>query len=76
MDLIPGILGFRQFAGDEPGAAGGIHFLRVLESLLGGKDEDLLEHLDDVVVSVIVIVEEHDLIELRVRGVASRSNSR
>ena len=53
-----------------------IHFLRVLQSLLGGKNENLLEHLDDVIVSVIVIIEQHYLIELCVFRFARRSNSR
>jgi SAM-dependent methyltransferase len=33
------------------------------QGLLGGEDEDLLEHLDDVVVGVVVVVEENDAVE-------------
>src|SRR5271157_58534 len=53
----------RQFADDQNRAAATVHFFGVPVGLIQGEDEDPLEHLDHVVVGVIVVVQEHDPVE-------------
>jgi len=65
MDLIPRKFRFWQFAGDEDSSSARIHLFGVPIGLIERKDEDLLKHLDHVVVGVVVIVEQHDAIERR-----------
>src|SRR5579863_2548751 len=68
VDLIPGKFGLRKFTGDENRAAHGIHLLCVMQSLLGGEDEDLLQHFDHVVVGVIVVVDQDYVVERGLDG--------
>jgi hypothetical protein len=63
MDLIAGKLGFRQLAGNQDCASGGIHLFRMMKGLFEGENKDLLQHLDHIVVAVIVVIEQHDAIE-------------
>jgi cysteine desulfurase len=59
VDLVAGEFGFGKLARDQHGAAAAIYFFGVAVGLLQAEDEDLLQHLDYVVVSVIVIVQQH-----------------
>ena len=61
MNLVAAELGLGAFAGDDDGAACGIYFDGVAEGGLDREAEDLDEHLDHVVVGVLVIVEQHDV---------------
>ncbi len=63
MNLVPRILGFGQFAGDQGSAACRIHLLGVPKRLLRREDENLLEHFDYVVVGMIVVIEEDNLVK-------------
>src|ERR1039457_4415944 len=56
--LVAGEFGLAQLAGDEHGASGAIHFLGVAVGLVEGEDEDFLEHFDDVIIGMIVVIEE------------------
>lgn len=57
MDLALGELGFRQLARDQHRAPAPVHFFGVVVSLVQREDENVLEHFDDVVVGMIVVVE-------------------
>ena len=63
MHLISLELGFFQFAGNENGCALRIDFHRVPKGGALRHSEDLLEHLNDVVVGVILVVEQDHVIE-------------
>lgn len=63
MDLIAGVFGLAEFAGDEDGAAGAVYFFGVPVGLVEGENEDLLQHFDDVIVGVIVVIEEDDPVQ-------------
>ncbi len=57
MDLALAELGFRQLARDQHRAPAPVHFFGVTVSLVEREDENMLEHFDDVVVGMIVVVE-------------------
>ena len=59
MDLIAGELGFPQFASDQHGAPAPVHFFSVPVSLLQSENKDLLEHFNDVVVGVVIVVQKN-----------------
>ena len=63
MNLIARVFRLRQLAGDQNRAAAPVHFLGVPVGLIQGEDENPLEHLDYVVVGMIVVVQEHDPVE-------------
>jgi len=71
---------FRQFAGDQRGPAERIHFLRMPQSLFERKNENLLQHLDHIVIRVVIVVEKNHLIKrilvLFPSGVARRFGNR
>ena len=56
MDLIPAELGFGEPAGNHNRPAGGIHLDGVLKGLGSRVAEQLLQHLDHVIVGVEVVV--------------------
>src|ERR1035438_9840392 len=66
--LITGELSLGQLAGDQYGPAHRVNFLRVTEGLFRGKNEDLLQHFNHVIVGVIVVVEQHHPIERVLRA--------
>jgi len=68
VDLIPGEFGLGKFAGDEDGSPHGIDLLGVTQSLFGGEDEDLLQHLDHVIVGMIVVVDQDYVVERDLDG--------
>ena len=63
MNLIAREFRLRQFAGDQNCAAAPVHLFGMPVGLIQGEDENPLEHLDYVVVGVIVVVQEHDPVE-------------
>ena len=63
MNLIAREFRVRQFTNNQNRAAAPVHLLGVMVGLIQGEDEDPLEHLDYVVVGVIVVVQEHDPVE-------------
>ena len=58
VDLIPRKFGLRQFAGDHNRSARPVNFDGVLKSPFLRVKEQLLQHLDDIVVGVLIIVEQ------------------
>lgn len=69
MDLVTGEFGLGKFAGEDDGAAGGIDFGGVAGAFAGRDVEEAAEHLDDVGIGVVVVVEEDDVEEGLVGGV-------
>ena len=63
MNLIAREFGVRQFTNDQNRAAAAVHLFGVPIGLIQGEDENPLEHLDYVVVGVIVVVQQHDPVE-------------
>src|SRR5262245_50162186 len=59
MDLIAAELRLAELAGNEDGAARPVNLLCMTVCLFGGKDKDLLQHLYDVVVGMVIVVEKH-----------------
>ena len=51
----------RALAGDDDGTAGGIHLDRVLQSGFRGQEKEFLQHLDDIVIGVLVVVKQDDM---------------
>jgi hypothetical protein len=69
VDLVTGEFGLGEFAGEDDGAAGGIDF-GGMAGAFGGRDvEEAAEHLYDVGIGVVVVVEEDDVKEGLVGGV-------
>src|SRR5579872_2916952 len=65
MNLIAAEFGLVELAGHDDGAAGGVNLHGVLEGVGFREGEKLLEHLDHVLVGVLVVVEQHDVVEWR-----------
>jgi hypothetical protein len=65
VDLIPGELGFGKGARQQDSTAAGIHFYSMLIGLIERKDKERLQHLDNVVIGMIVVVEQHHVIGRR-----------
>ena len=63
MNLIAREFRVRQFTYDQDRTAAAIHLFGVMVGLIQGEDENPLEHLDYVVVGVIVVVQQHDPVE-------------
>jgi hypothetical protein len=61
MNLITAELSLLQTTSDQNSPTGGVNFYGVTESLLQRKAEKLLQHLNDIVVTVVVIVQENDI---------------
>ena len=61
VDLIAGEFGLGAFAGDDDGAPGGIDFEGVAEGLGGGDEKEFAEHVDDIGVGVVIVIEEDDV---------------
>ena len=59
MDLLAGELGGLSFTGEDHRAAGGVHFDGMVKRGARRNKKELLQHLDYVVVSVVVIVEKY-----------------
>lgn len=57
MYLIPLEFGLLQFARKKDGRAIGVHFNSVRERLGVTETEDLLEHFDNVVVRVVLVIQ-------------------
>ena len=63
MDLIAGVFGLFQFACDDRSAARSVYFLRVVQRLIVRQNEDLAQHLDNVVVGMVVVIQQHHTVE-------------
>src|ERR1039458_2744220 len=63
VDLVAGEFGLAKLAGDERGASGAVLLLGVAVGLVEGEDEDFLQHFDDVIIGVIVVIEEDDAVQ-------------
>jgi hypothetical protein len=63
VDLVSGVFGLAQFAGDEHGTAGAIDLFGVAVGLVESEDEDLLQHFDHVIVRVIIVIQKNDAVE-------------
>jgi hypothetical protein len=63
MDLDLSELGLLQFTSDDDGATGGVYFHGLLERGFRGEHEELAEHLDYVVVGMLVVVQKNDVIQ-------------
>jgi hypothetical protein len=66
MNLVAPEFSRGQIASHHDGTAGTVHFNHVIPSLRFGDREQLFEHFDDVFGRVIVVIEQHDVIERRV----------
>jgi len=56
VDLVAGKLGLFQPTGNQDGPTGEVNFYGVLVGLLPGKAKNLLQHFDNIIVAVIVVV--------------------
>src|SRR5665213_810553 len=63
MDLIAPEFRLRQFTRDQHRAAVRIYLLSVAQRLFTGENKDLLQHLDDVIVGMIVVIQKDHAIE-------------
>src|ERR1039457_643962 len=63
VDLIARELGLRALARDDHRAPAAVHLFGMPEGFLQREDEEHLQHLDNVVVAVIVIVEQDDVVQ-------------
>jgi len=61
VDLIASELGFRAFTSDDDRPAGSVDLNGALEGDVERKEEELLKHFDDVVVSVLIVIEQDDV---------------
>ena len=64
MNLIPLAFGFFEVGGQDNAAAGRVGFKRVRDGCGVGHGENRLEHLDDVVEGMFVVIENDDVIKL------------
>jgi hypothetical protein len=62
-DLIAPELGFFEPAGNQHGSLRLIDFHGVLVGLLHSEAEKSLQHLDNVVITVVVIIEQDDIVK-------------
>jgi hypothetical protein len=63
MNLVAGEFSFWALTGDYDSAAGAIDFDGVLQCHFEREKEEFLEHFDDVIVGVFVIVKEDDMVK-------------
>ena len=63
MDLVPGELRLRQLARNQHRPPTPVHLLGMPVRLVEREDQDLLQHLDHVVVGVVVVVQQHYPVE-------------
>ena len=65
MDLVARVFGLRALARDDNRAPGGIHLHSVLIGGFERQEEQRSQHLDDVIVGVLVVIEQYDVVEGR-----------
>ena len=65
MDLVARILGLEALARDHNRAPGGVHLHSVLVGGFERQEEQRSQHLDDVIVGVLVVIEQDDVVEGR-----------
>ena len=76
MDLVAREFGLRKFAGDQHRPAAPVHLFGVPVRLVQAENEDPLEHLNHIVVGVIVVVQQHDADREALSGLFERLPSR
>ncbi len=63
MHLVARVLGLAELALDQHRAPATVHFFGMTVGQVEGEDEDLLQHLDHVIVGVIVVIQKDYLIQ-------------
>lgn len=66
VDLIPAELGLGKFTGYNNCSSCCIHLNGVVPGLRFAKSEQFPEHFDDIFVSMLIVVEKHDIVQGRV----------
>jgi len=72
LDLLLRKLGGLQLRSKNDRSLGGIHLDGVLKSLIAGHEEQLLQHLHDVVVGMLVVVQQDYVVKLGLLVVLAR----
>ena len=65
MDLVAGKFGLRKLTGDYDGTALSVHFDRMLIGGFERQKEQRSQHFHHVIVSVLVVIQQYDVVEGR-----------
>src|SRR5579875_4118475 len=64
MDLVAGELRLRFLTCDHNGASGSVHLDCMLQGNVGGKHKEFLKHFDYIIVGVLVVIQQHNVIQM------------